>query len=50
MVFFRKRKCHIDYSAHFFKQSACFNMENEMKRKFYEQLDVKTENKKKIHF
>ena len=46
MVFFRKRKYHIDYQAHFCKQSTCFNMENEMKRKFYEQLDVKIENKK----
>ena len=46
MVFFRKRKCHIDYQAHFCKQSAFFNMKNGMKRKFYEQLDVKIENKK----
>ena len=46
MVFFRKRKCHIDCPAHFCKQSACFNMENKMKRKFYEQLDAKTENEK----
>ena len=45
-MFFRKKKCHIDYSAHFCKQSTCFKVENEMKRKFYEQLDVKIENKK----
>ena len=32
-------------------QWACFNMENQMKRRFYEQLDLKIENKKvAIHF
>ena len=32
-------------------QWACFNMENQMKRRFYGQLDLKIENKKvAIHF
>ena len=44
MIFLRKRL--IIKLTSVSNQRVCFNMENEMKRKFYEQLDVKIENKK----
>ena len=31
-------------------ESVCFKMENEMERKFYEQLDAEIENKRKTSY
>ena len=37
-------------AIHFCSKSVCFKIENEMERKFYEQLDPKIENKRKNSF
>ena len=42
---FAWKKVKFDWEAMF--ESVCFKMENEMERKFYEQLDAEIENKRK---
>ena len=43
---FCMRGSKIGLRIHFFGKPVCFKMENEIERKFYEQLDAKIKNKK----